>query len=296
MKKRFFLVLTSFLLVAIATCTVGVYAWFSVYDKAGTMDFQMARVNSEVYFYTARDANLNGIPDLISETDKPAAVEEEKHDIYYAENKYFNFREKLEAKAKTAAGVDIDKISIADFMLGVFPSQIFTVKLSLVNKGDTKNTVKINVNAQSFSEANPAKIYSAFAVRTVKIARAEDGAGGEASGEVGAPIYEVGEWIYLCQKASSATDFEEFCAETDEIKGLDAVMENENGKALNVCDYWLQFKLLPFEEYSEKLGEVSLAAEYFGVGSESEYQKLQTASFSFDISVLFEVEIADESL
>lgn len=287
-KKRFSLMVAIFaLFTAFVCCAVSVYAWYVAGDKAGSITLQFARVNSEVYFYTARDTSLNGVPDLISDSDKPVENEEEKHDLYYTENRYFNFVEKTEAKTETE-GQTFDEVSLSGFLAGIVPTKIFTAKLSLVNKGDTTNEIDIKLKEKTFTsdEKDKAKIYSTFAVRVVKVINA-----GESSDT---PTYEKGEWMYLCDTATAGDSwsFAAMSAQSDNLSGLDAQNKADNlnadgsyKKVLNVCDYWLQFQMIPYEDLLQKDSFVSLGI------TEEDYQAMQGVSnaVSFNLSVLFEV-------
>lgn len=285
MKKRFPVIFSLIsLLIASVCCAVSVYAWFVANDRAGSMSFQIARINSEVYFYTAKDSNFNGVPDLISADYAPAKSEEEKHDLYYTENRYFDFVKKTEAKAETE-GQTFDEVSMPDFLADVVPSKIFTAKLSLVNKGDTTNDVTIRFNGKTFSEAEEtaAKIYSTFAVRAVKMVNE-----GEATENAS---YEAGEWLYFCDYASkngSEWAFSTLAAETKaKLRGLDAQNAEGNTKILNVCDYWLQFQMAPYGTLLEKESFTALGI------AEADYQAMQGTenAVSFALSVLFEVDV-----
>lgn len=285
MKKRFPVIFSLIsLLIASVCCAVSVYAWFVANDRAGSMSFQIARINSEVYFYTAKDSNFNGVPDLISADYAPAESEEEKHDLYYTENRYFDFVKKTEAKAETE-GQTFDEVSMPDFLADVVPSKIFTAKLSLVNKGDTTNDVTIRFNGKTFSEAEEtaAKIYSTFAVRAVKMVNE-----GEATENAS---YEAGEWLYFCDYASkngSEWVFSTLAAETKaKLRGLDAQNAEGNTKILNVCDYWLQFRMVPYGTLLEKESFTALGI------AEADYQAMQGTenAVSFALSVLFEVDV-----
>ena len=267
MKKRFPVIFSLIsLLIASVCCAVSVYAWFVANDRAGSMSFQIARINSEVYFYTAKDSNFNGVPDLISADYAPAESEEEKHDLYYTENRYFDFVKKTEAKAETE-GQTFDEVSRPDFLADVVPSKIFTAKLSLVNKGDTTNDVTIRFNGKTFSEAEEtaAKIYSTFAVRAVKMVNE-----GEAT-------ENASEWAFSTLAAETKA----------KLRGLDAQNAEGNTKILNVCDYWLQFRMVPYGTLLEKESFTALGI------AEADYQAMQGTenAVSFALSVLFEVDV-----
>ena len=283
-KKKVIALVSMILALVLAIGGVGVYAWFYVADNAGTMTFQIARVNSEVYFYTAKDSNLNGVVDLLQDGDEPTEVDSTySKPEYYKETRYFDFVSRAEAKAETSADVKIDTITISDYVKNILPSQVYTIKISLVNKGDTTNNVAIRLTEKSNLTEAEQKLYSAFAMRVVKVIN-EDGLSTEE------PTYERKDWVYLCEKLNEST-LSEVSVIEDTVGGLDAQAEADKegkGKVANVVDYWLQFELLPYEEYVAKVTEKSLTSIF---ESKEDYQSLQGANFSFDLSMLFEVDI-----
>ena len=284
MTKKKIVSLTAVLLViAVLVCGFSTYAWFYIGDNAGTMTFQIARVNSEVYFYTAKDSNINGVVDLLSSGDSPTPVDEKySKPEYYKETRYFNYKAYAEAKAETTSAETITTITLGDYLTDILPTQVYTIKLSLVNKSDAENDIAIRLKEiASLSDANK-KLYSAFAMRVVKVIN-EDGL------KDTEPTFEKEDWVYLCDSIDGSKFNELAVIENDKVSGLDqqTLADKEgNGKIVNVSDYWLQFKLLSYDEYSAKIGEKD-----FGISSLEDFQTLQGTSFSFDLSILFEVNV-----
>ena len=161
MKNKFSLIVSVVLLVVLsAVCGTSVYAWLCVSDNASQMKFQLARINSVVYFYTARDFDFNGIPDLISADDHPVANADEEHDLYYGEKRYFNYVNKREAVAEGTQGDLAKPVDINDFAIHVAPTKIYTAKLSLVNKSDSANDVSITACVDIVRQASADVLYA----------------------------------------------------------------------------------------------------------------------------------------
>lgn len=257
---------------------VTAYAWFAVSDRTGNMGFQIARINSEIYFYKALDFNFDGSPDFIG--GEPITYpEEEEHSVYYTENRKFEFLSRAEAKAETE-GQEFEKVEISGLTVKVLPSKIFTFKISLVNKGDTANDVTFRFGGGSVSLGDAA-IRSVFAVRAVSVT-----AGNSAAD---APLLASGDWLYLCDGSSVSGDTVGFTDKEpvfkEVLKGLDEQNAEGNDKVLNVKDYWIQIQMIPYGELVSRAG--------FGdiIPSEADYLSLQGKEFSFDFSILFEVDV-----
>lgn len=311
MKTKIFRAFTSLTLaVLFAVCCFSAYAWFVLGDKVNQMEFQFAKVNSVVYFYTAQDSNLNGSPDLISDGYAPTLSAdkqtEEAHDIYYKETRYFNYIAREEAKARDFASVE-ESIAISDFANEVVPSKVFTVKLSLVNKGDSTNNVYVRFNEKKLTDEQQIVMYSALAARVVKVV------GAEAMNSTAEPTFAAEEWKMLCDGATMSSDEVTFAAknvfgegDTDEIFGMDkqlAEQTNNTGKIVNVMDVWLQLTMIPYDELVSSQEFDAFAANMAlqkGIDKDvyiqtykTTYQSLQGMTSAFDISfsVLFEVHV-----
>ncbi len=174
MKNKFSLIVSVVLLVVLsAVCGTSVYAWLCVSDNASQMKFQLARINSVVYFYTARDFDFNGIPDLISADDHPVANADEEHDLYYGERRYFNYVNKREAVTEGTQGDLAKPVDINDFAIHVAPTKIYTAKLSLVNKSDSANDVSITLPVSTLSDKQ-AQMYSTLKIRVCRMVNTTD--------------------------------------------------------------------------------------------------------------------------
>ena len=285
MKNKFSLTVSAVLLaVLLAVCGTSVYAWLCVSDNASQMKFQLARINSVVYFYTARDFDLNGIPDLITDSYKPAENANEAHDPYYKETRYFDYVDKKEAVAEGTSGDIAAPVSITDFTIDVAPTKVYTMKLSLVNKSDSANDVSLILPSTVLSGAQ-AKIYSTLKVRVCRIE--SDGNDGNAASTV-----KVGDWHYLCNKAAAGGDNTQFgetkVAGEFPLKGMDEQLKDENkDKVVNTADLWLQVSMATYKELS--------ALETFtalGI-SQADYQALQGVdeAFTLAFTVLFQIDI-----
>ena len=285
MKNKFSLIVSVVLLVVLsAVCGTSVYAWLCVSDNASQMKFQLARINSVVYFYTARDFDFNGIPDLISADDHPVANANEAHDPYYKETRYFDYVDKKEAVAEGAAGDIAAPVSITDFTIDVAPTKVYTMKLSLVNKSDSANDVSLILPSTVLSGAQ-AKIYSTLKVRVCRIE--SDGNDGNAASTV-----KVGDWHYLCDSSTAGNGNTQFgetkVTEDFSLNGMDEQLKDANkDKVVNTADLWLQVSMATYEELSalEKFAALGI--------SQADYQALQGVdkAFTLAFTVLFQIDI-----
>ena len=285
MKNKFSLIVSAVLLaVLLAVCGTSVYAWLCVSDNASQMKFQLARINSVVYFYTARDFDFNGVPDLISADDHPVANAEEEHDLYYGERRYFNYVNKREAVAEGTQGDLAKPVDINDFAIHVAPTKIYTAKLSLVNKSDSANDVSITLPVSTLSDKQ-AQMYSTLKIRVCRMLNTTD--------DMNAlPTVEVGAWHYLCDSATASGSDISFAetkvSEDFSLSGLDEQLKDENkDKVVNTADLWLQVSMATYKELS--------ALETFtalGI-SQADYQALQGVdeAFTLAFTVLFQIDI-----
>lgn len=285
MKNKFSLIVSVVLLVVLsAVCGTSVYAWLCVSDNASQMQFQLARINSVVYFYTARDFDFNGIPDLISADDHPAANPDEQHDLYYGERRYFNYVNKREAVAEGTQGDLAKPVDINNFAIHVAPTKIYTAKLSLVNKSDSANDVSITLPLSTLSNKQ-AQMYSTLKIRVCRMVNT--------TADMNAlPMVEVGEWHYLCDSATASGSeilFDETKVTEDfSLSGMDEQLKAENkDKVVNTADLWLQVSMATYDELSAKEKFAALSV------TKDDYQSLQglTAAFNLAFTVLFQVNL-----
>lgn len=269
------------LLLVFAVTAGSAFAWFAAGDKVTPMKFQFARINSEVYFYAAADGNKNGVPDRLGDGYAPAENPDEVHAAYYRENYFFNYLDKREAKTDTQDSVSM---TLNALMGAVVPSEIYTYKFSLVNKGDSANNVSVLIGGET-ATGTAANIRAALALRVCRMVNDE----GDPEKE---PTVAVGEWQYLCDFAGTGTDGVSFADLTlfpaFELPGMDRQLEaEENGLVVNVCDLWVQVMLVPYTELAQKESFLALGID------EDAYEAMQgqANAFSLAFSVLFEVDI-----
>lgn len=263
---------------ALLFCATSVFAWFALSDNASDAEFKFARINSEVYFYTANDFDLNGSPDLLDDGAFPSYPEAEKHDEYYKETRRFNYLAKREAYAE-GTGVVTESVEIQNYLTEVVPTQVYTIKLSVVNKGDSTNRLSVRFNEQSALSEIASKLYATLAVRACIIKNAD-------CDVTKTPTVEVGAWKYFCDTATTGGGFGELSPfDPIDLFGLDELMKDENkNKAVNVVDIWLQFKMVPYLQLSQMAAFTNLGI------TQEQYQSLQSQTFSMDFSVVFQVD------
>lgn len=290
MKKKAPLIISALLLVAALVVYLNMgYGWFAVADRATPMKFSFASINSEVYFYTARDSSLNGVPDLLRDGDSPATDETEaQKPDYYAETRWFDFNEMKLARADELA----ETVSFGK-RTSVVPTEILTFKLSIVNRGDSPNKLSLVVGGRELT-GKAALVYATLAVRVCRVVSA-DGSNTPDS----APSVEVGEWFYLCDVCTlaegvasfgSVTPFGDYSlpgVEESATSGDTSGATSGTGAVENVCDLWLQVEMLPYAELeqNEKFKALNI--------TEAQYQAMQGMDNAFELnfSVLFEVDV-----
>ena len=263
---------------ALLFCATSVFAWFAISDNASDAEFKFARINSEVYFYTANDFDWNGSPDLLDDGASPSYSEAEKHDGYYKETRSFNYLDKREAHAE-GVGVVAESVKIQNYLTEVVPTQVYTIKLSVVNKGDSTNRLSVRFNEQNALDAVKSNLYATLAVRACIVKNAD-------CDVTKTPTVEVGNWKYFCDTATTGGGFGELSPfDPIDLFGLDELMKDENkNKAVNVVDIWLQFKMVPYLQLSQMAAFANLGI------TQEQYQALQSQTFSLDFSVVFQVD------
>ena len=263
---------------ALLFCATSVFAWFAISDNASDAEFKFARINSEVYFYTANDFDWNGSPDLLDDGASPSYPEAEKHDGYYKETRSFNYLDKREAHAE-GVGVVAESVKIQNYLTEVVPTQVYTIKLSVVNKGDSTNRLSVRFNEQNALDAVKSNLYATLAVRACIVKNAD-------CDVTKTPTVEVGNWKYFCDTATTGGGFGELSPfDPIDLFGLDELMKDENkNKAVNVVDIWLQFKMVPYLQLSQMAAFANLGI------TQEQYQALQSQTFSLDFSVVFQVD------
>ena len=263
---------------ALLFCATSVFAWFAISDNASDAEFKFARINSEVYFYTANDFDWNGSPDLLDDGASPSYPEAEKHDGYYKEMRSFNYLDKREAHAE-GVGVVAESVKIQNYLTEVVPTQVYTIKLSVVNKGDSTNRLSVRFNEQNALDAIKSNLYATLAVRACIVKNAD-------CDVTKTPTVEVGNWKYFCDTATTGGGFGELSPfDPIDLFGLDELMKDENkNKAVNVVDIWLQFKMVPYLQLSQMAAFANLGI------TQEQYQALQSQTFSLDFSVVFQVD------
>lgn len=263
---------------ALLFCATSVFAWFAISDNASDAEFKFARINSEVYFYTANDFDWNGSPDLLDDGVSPSYPEAEKHDGYYKETRSFNYLDKREAYAE-GVGVVAESVKIQNYLTEVVPTQVYTIKLSVVNKGDSTNRLSVRFNEQNALDAVKSNLYATLAVRACIVKNAD-------CDVTKTPTVEVGNWKYFCDTATTGGGFGELSPfDPIDLFGLDELMKDENkNKAVNVVDIWLQFKMVPYLQLSQMAAFANLGI------TQEQYQALQSQTFSLDFSVVFQVD------
>ena len=277
--KKIVLPLVSLLIVTIVSAAA-VFAWFSPADNANNFTFQLAKINSLVYFYSGIDSSRNGVPDPMPEKGTAAytsgdfANEEKYPKRSYTETRHFVYEAKAEAKA-----TDFTTVTFTNGWQNYVPTQIYTAKLTLVNKSDSSNKISFRFDTSALT-AEEKTVLSAIAVRVAKV------------GEDGTPDVASADWYYfadvLQENAASAV-----LAPLGNylLKGADAVTgeteaEMEASRIKNcTCDFWLQFTMPTYETLSGNAAFQSLGM------TEEAYQALQgNAYLKLAFSIYFEVD------
>lgn len=122
-------------LVACAAAVSVGFAWMLNADFMHGMQFQILQIDSTVNFYSAKDENYNGVPDLLSSENEGKYEEKDSENwtvystAYYTEKYQFKLIDNKYMLSTTTTANTFENIQITD----AAPSRIHTYKAQIVN-------------------------------------------------------------------------------------------------------------------------------------------------------------------
>ncbi len=284
MKQRIIRTSSLFiLLVLVITCGIITFGWFALSDTVPSFRFELAKVNSEIWYYYGHDSSSNGLPNIMDDETKNSRLNDEMKypKSYYQEIRDFEYIDKKEAKAENVETIDL--VTNLDKFV---PTKITTYKISLKNKSDSTNAISIKFDDVTL-EGSLGLLMSTLAVRTGEIVKNAD--------DTYYVDYTKGNIIYFCdfitKNSNSYTFTNDLTNKTSYglkdylLKGRDSGVSDEDFINNCVKDFWLQFEMVSYEELLEHEN-----FKNFNV-SIDDYNSLQSLSgLKLNFSILFEVD------
>ncbi len=269
-KNRTYAIIIALLLVFAVIVAGFTYAWFYNGDDISGITYSIAKIDSSVRLYKANDTNFNGVPDKLAATESA---------VYYMEQ--FSF---------TALGGEVFALSeqspanqlVAVQLQNVFPSQVHTLKYSLINRSTAENVITFKLG-QDTLDTDSIAMLSTFSARLGTVSAAD-------TTSVGTVTF--GEKIYFADYVTGNT-----VADTANGTPSDVVIPAAGGtvtidamvgqdKPSNHLDFWLQLEMEPYE--------VLAARDSFNM-TESEYNALQGKTADFpNLYIYFEIVYNDQ--
>lgn len=132
------ILLSIFSLLAAVILLVGtVFAWFTLYDKTNSLNFRIAKIDSEIRLYRINDNNLNGIFPLPA-NDKTILLDNQGREVFYATDTNASPNVFLSAES---AGITL------------LPTQVISYEVNIINKSDASNNVRFEFQGITQSES-----------------------------------------------------------------------------------------------------------------------------------------------
>lgn len=241
------------------------YAWFYNGDDISGITYSIAKIDSSVRIYKANDANFNGIPDKLAATESA---------VYYMEQ--FSF---------TALGGEVFALSeestvnqlVAVQLENVFPSQVHTLKYSLINRSTAENVITFKLG-QDTLDADSIAMLSTFSARLGTVSAPD-------TTSVGTVTF--GDKIYFADYVTGNTVADTSTGTPSDVVipapggtvTIDAMVGQDNPS--NHLDFWLQLEMEPYEV---------LAARQSFTMTETEYNALQGKTANLpNLYIYFEI-------
>ena len=207
------------------------YAWFYNGDDISGITYSIAKIDSSVRIYKANDANFNGIPDKLAATESA---------VYYMEQ--FSF---------TALGGEVFALSeestvnqlVAVQLENLFPSQVHTLKYSLINRSTAENVITFKLG-QDTLDADSIAMLSTFSARLGTVSAPD-------TTSVGTVTF--GDKIYFADYVTGNTVADTSTGTPSDVVipapggtvTIDAMVGQDNPS--NHLDFWLQLEMEPYE-------------------------------------------------
>lgn len=241
------------------------YAWFYNGDAISGITYSIAKIDSSVRLYKANDSNFNGVPDKLAATESA---------VYYMEQ--FSF---------SALGSEVFALSeqsalnqlVAVQLENVFPSQVHTLKYSLINRSTAENVITFKLG-QDTLDADSIAILSTLSARLGTVSAADITSVGTVTfgNKIYFADYITGNTVV---NTSNGTPSDVVIPAPNETVTIDAMTGQD--KPSNHLDFWLQLEMEPYEV---------LATRNSFTMTEAEYNALQGKTANFpNLYIYFEI-------
>lgn len=222
------------------------YAWFYNGDAISGITYSIAKIDSSVRLYKANDSNFNGVPDKLAATESA---------VYYMEQ--FSF---------SALGSEVFALSeqsalnqlVAVQFENVFPSQVHTLKYSLINRSTAENVITFKLG-QDTLDADSIAILSTLSARLGTVSAADITSVGTVT--FGNKIY-FADYITgnTVADTSNGTPSDVIIPADSDTVTIDAMVGHD--KPSNHFDFWLQLEMEPYEVLATRNSFTMTEAEY----------------------------------
>lgn len=296
LKTKTKLVIAIITLAMTFVLTIGYgFAWYILSDEANKLTLQITKIDSEIYLSQGVDSNGNGIPDLLSRYTDPSVYgysSDVTKDEYYKENKAFKY-----IGMKNAISTDVETTENLTYDLGtIYPSQIKTLKFSIVNKSDADNHVSFAFVDKTDYTQNEINFLKCMSVRVGKITNNTLSGDDTTKYDLNSSdlSFSFSEKYYFMDKISE-TSFSKLSLleniETYEVKGQLTKNENKND---HVLDLWFQLEFETYdvlkEHYDAK--NTDSTSDFSSFLSNAQYQAVSGTKINFpDLQAILEIRL-----
>ena len=245
------LVLLALLLIVILTLAGFLaYAWYSVGDETGDVNYQAYQIDSVVTMYEANDVNYNGVPDLLSrngypdstygyyETDDDGNLKTDAdgnyirthvaYDLAYYNEKYdFNYLDTTLVLTRDSTANMFSPVTIQN----LYPSRVYTFKYALANYNFSENTVTFGFDTVTTADGKTVTSDEVLAANfRVRLCRVMDDG-----------TLKAGTWQNFAAGADLANT-----GILDDDETTDIMIDKYDGDSgSGRLDIWLQIQFLP---------------------------------------------------
>lgn len=267
-KNKIYVLITA--LVLIFTIAVSSYAWLYNGDAISDITYSIAKIDSSVRLYKANDSNFNGVPDKLAATESA---------VYYMEQ--FSFAA-LGGEVFALSEESMANQLVAVQLENVFPSQVHTLKYSLINRSTAENVITFKLGQDTLDDDSIAML-STFSARLGTVSAADTTSVGTVS--FGDKIY-FADYVSgnIIADVSNGTPDDVIIPAAGGTVTIDAMVGQDTPS--NHLDFWLQLEMEPYEV---------LAARDSFTMTESEYNALQGKTADFpNLYIYFEIVYKDQ--
>jgi hypothetical protein len=266
-NKAYTIIIALLLAFTIAGST---YAWLYNGDAISGITYSIAKIDSSVRLYKANDTNFNGVPDKLAATESA---------VYYMEQ--FSFTALGDERFALSEQSATNQL-VAVQLENVFPSQVHTLKYSLINRSTAENVITFKLG-QDTLDADSIAMLSTFSARLGTISAADITSVGTVT--FGDKIY-FADYIMgnTVADTSNGTQSDVIIPAATDTVTIDAMVGQD--KPSNHLDFWLQLEMEPYEV---------LAARNSFAMTEAEYNALQGKTANFpNLYIYFEIVYNDQ--